>query len=318
MIRFLLTRGHEYTLQAVQKSQRSSAISLMNYDQLLRARWLRQATYIFTDLDRLSCWDLELVSQLYLRLKALGFNVLNNPARVKTRYSLLRALHAAGLNDFNAYRVDEVDAIQFPAFLRKSHSHDAPLSDLINDRAGLDKAIDSAIAAGIPATNLLAIEFAAEPVKPGIYRKLAAFRIGNEIVPHISVHDTNWLVKHGQLGIAGEDLYRNEFALLQSNPYAGHLKQVFDLAGIEYGRADFSFYKGRIQIYEINTNPSVAAGSAHPSPVRKESLLLSWNQYLQALDKIDSHGGWPVKIARERGQHHRARENFFVRTRRVP
>jgi hypothetical protein len=51
MIRFILTRGHAYTLQPVKKFRRAPAISLMNYDALIRARWLRRATYVFTDLD---------------------------------------------------------------------------------------------------------------------------------------------------------------------------------------------------------------------------------------------------------------------------
>ena len=35
---------------------------------------------------------------------AEGFRVLNHPARVRTRYALLRALHERRLNAFDAYR----------------------------------------------------------------------------------------------------------------------------------------------------------------------------------------------------------------------
>jgi len=39
---------------------------------------------------------------------------------VKTRYPLLRALHSAGLNDFNVYRVAELTGVvRFPVFVRK-------------------------------------------------------------------------------------------------------------------------------------------------------------------------------------------------------
>ncbi|HEU0049167.1 MAG TPA: hypothetical protein VFQ43_16365, partial [Nitrososphaera sp.] len=66
----------------------------MTYDQLLRSRWLRQATYVFADIDRLSFWDLELAAHAYLEMERLGLRVLNNPAKVKTRYALLCALHS--------------------------------------------------------------------------------------------------------------------------------------------------------------------------------------------------------------------------------
>jgi len=124
----------------------------MNYDALIRARSLPGGTFIFTDVDRLGFWDLEHVSHLYRQMKNAGLRVLNDPAVVRTRYPLLRALRAAGLNDFNAYRVDEIEAIEhFPVFVRKIHGHRAPLSDLLQTREELLKTIDSAIAAGTTA-----------------------------------------------------------------------------------------------------------------------------------------------------------------------
>ena len=319
MIRFLLTRGHDYTLKKVKISPLAPSIGLMNYDRLVRARWLRRATYVFTDLDRLGYWDLELAAHLYLQMQHAGLSVWNNPARVKTRYALLRALHSAGLNDFNVYRADEIDSgMRLPVFLRKVHGHREPLSGLLHTRAEVKQAIDAAIDAGTPAANLLVVEFAAEPVRPGLYRKLSAFRIGHAIVPHICVHDTSWLVKYGKLGVAGEELYREELALLQTNPFAKHLQQVFDLAGIEYGRADFGFYRGRIQIYEINTNPYVAPAEPHPSATRVASMNLAWEKYLQALRAIDRRRGWPVRIPNGKLQRYRRWKNLLARSRKVP
>jgi hypothetical protein len=290
----------------------------MNYDELIRARWLRRATYVFADLDRLGYWDLELTSHLYLQMKDAGLNVWNNPAMVKTRYPLLRALHSAGLNDFNAYRMDGIDSvIRFPVFLRKLQGHRAPLSDLLQTREELDRSIAFAVGQGTPSENLVAIEYAGEPVRPGLYRKLSAFRIGQAIVPHICVHDTSWLVKYGKLGIAGEELYREELALLQTNPFAEHLQKAFDIAGIEYGRADFGFYQGRIQIYEINTNPYVAPEFVHPSPVREQSMRLAWEKYVQALWAIDSGGGRPIRLADGKFERNRPWKNLFVRSRKV-
>ena len=288
----------------------------MTYDQLLRSRWLRRATYVFADIDRLGFWDLELAAHVYLEMERSGLRVLNNPARVKTRYALLRALHRAGLNDFNIYRADEVNwSIRFPVFLRRIQLHDGPLTDLLNSARELENALAAAVNGGTPIENLVVIEFAAEPVRPALYRKLGAYRIGDRIVPTISAHDTVWLTKFGQLGIAGETLYCDELTLVQTNPFAEHLTKAFEIAGIEYGRADFGIYKGRIQIYEINTNPMINEPTLHPSAARRESTRFCWEKYLEALRALDTDGGRPVRLPNGTLQHRRVRTNLFVRTR---
>ena len=195
---------------------------------------------------------------------------------MKTRYALLRALHRAGLNDFNVHRADEINSsIRFPVFLRKNQLHDGPLTDLLHSPRELERAIAAAVNSGTPVENLVVVEFAAEPVRPGLYRKLGAYRVGDVIVPTVSAHETVWVAKYGQLGIAGEALYRDELQLLQTNPFAEHLNKAFEIAGIEYGRADFGIYKGRIQIYEINTNPMINEPTLHPSAARRESAARS-------------------------------------------
>jgi len=319
MIRFLHTRGHDYTVKDVKTAAKAPAIRCMQYDALIRAQSLAGGTYIFTDVDRLGFWDVEHVSHLYLQMKNAGLRVLNNPAVARTRYPLLRALRAAGLNDFNAYRVDEIDEIEhYPVFVRKIHGHRAPLSDLLQTREELVKAIDSTIAAGTPRENVIVVEFAAEPLRPGVFRKMSAFRIAEAIVPHISVHDTGWLVKYGRKFDNIEDLYQQEFTLLQTNPYAEHLRKVFEIAEIEYGRADFGMYRGRIQVYEINTNPHVAPPCEHPSPNRIKSMNLAWDSYLATLHTIDSPNGTSVRLENGSLQKYRPWKNLFVRTRKVP
>jgi hypothetical protein len=162
------------------------------------------------------------------------------------------------------------------------------------------------------------VEYAAEPLRPGLFRKMSAFRIGDAIVPHISVHDTVWLVKYGRKFDNIEDLYQQELELLQSNPYADHLRKVFDVAGIEYGRADFGMYQGRIQVYEINTNPHVAPPCKHPSPSRISSMKFSWVTYLKALHAIDTPNGCAVRLGDGALQKFRPWKNLLARTRKVP
>src|SRR5438093_10972624 len=316
MIRFLISRGHGYTHECLCKTPQAPATSLMTYDQLLRSRWLRRATYVVADIDRLSLWDLELAAHAYLEMQRLGLSVLNNPAKVKTRYALLRALYRAGLNDFDVYRVDEINSsIRFPVFVRRNQLHDGPMTDLLHSGRELENAIATAVNGGTPVENLVVVEFAAEPVRPGLYRKLGAYRVGDVIVPTVSAHETVWVAKYGQLGIAGEALYRDELELLETNPFAEHLGKAFEIAGIEYGRADFGVYKGRVQIYEINTNPMIGGPTPHPFATRQESMRLCWDRYLEALRALDSGGDWPVRLPNGTPQRRRVRTNFFVRTR---
>ena len=99
---------------------------------------------------------------------------------------------------------------------------------------------------------------------------------------------------------------------------AGHLKKVFDLANIEYGRADFGIYQGRVQIYEINTNPNLAPACEHPSATRVANMNAAWEKYLAALRTLDVPGGWPVRLASGPLQLRRRRKYLFVRSRIVP
>ncbi len=81
--------------------------------------------------------------------------------------------------------------------------------------------------------------------------------------------------------------------MILTNPHSAHLMRAFEIAGIEYGRADFGFRDGRIQIFEINTNPFVSAPPSHNSRVRVENMQLAWEKYLDALAAIDSPSGPP-------------------------
>ena len=297
MIRFIVTRGHRYTLNDAMKGGQATRVRAVNYADMLRAGRLRPATYIFSDLDRLSYWELELAGALYARLQNAGFTVLNDPAKARMRCSMLRALHVAGLNDFNCYRADELPSVmRMPVFVRKARGHGMPLSDLLHSMDEVNGVLLKTAEAGLPAENLIVIEYAGEPVREGRFRKLAAFRIGGQIVPHIGVNDTQWLVKYGSAEGVGEDQYVEEQETLQSNPYASHLMKAFQIAGIEYGRADFGFYKGRIQIFEINTNPFVSAPEPHPSAVRVENMKLAWKKYWEGLAGVDSTQGPAIPL----------------------
>jgi hypothetical protein len=301
------------------KSHLAARLRLWTYDAAFCRRFFPRGTYVFTDIDRLGYADLELASRLYLQLRDAGARVLNNPATLRKRYALLRALYRSGLNSFNAYTADELpETMRFPVFVRRPQGHGGPLSGLLNSRAEVVEAIDRATASGFPRENLIVIEYAAEPIQ-GVFRKLSAFKMGSEIIPHISGHDTNWLVKAGQQGIAPAKLYELELELIRSNPFASHLRQVFEIAGIDYGRADFGLVEGQVQVYEINTNPHVFAPYPHPNETRVRTLKLVWEMFLAGLEAIDTPGeGRLVFKTRDyKLRKHQGRRGWFIRTRKA-
>jgi hypothetical protein len=289
LIVFLTTPKLEYTHREVAANAQGFSVRLGSYRALLKQETTFRATYVFTDMDRLSLHHLHRVAVTYRLMKAAGLKVLNDPARSPTRYGLLRKLHEAGINDFNAYRAEErVKPSRWPVFVRTEGNHDRPLTDLLPDWDSVRRALDDAIEQGIPAASLLIVEYAAEPVAEGLFRKLSSFRIGDRICATTAVHEDSWLVKYGKKGIAGEALYDDELQIVRENRYADEIAHAFEVAETEYGRADFGIVKGRPQIYEINTNPEIKFGSNHPFPQRVESGRLSKANYLAALKAIDT------------------------------
>lgn len=320
MICFVLTHGREYTLNSLRENIAGTEIRLITYDQLIRARSLPCATYVFIDLDRLSYFDLELAAIVYRQLRDAGLRVLNDPAVVKKRYLLLRALSAAGINHFNAYLAAEMPAnMQFPVFIRKMQGHGVPETDLLEDRAAVDRSLAEIVGRGVPLENLIVIEYAGEPIRPGIYRKMSVFRVADTITSFICGHDRNWLVKVGEKGLAGEELYRDEARIVRDNPYAEQFRKIFDLAHIEYGRADFSLRGGRVEVFEINTNPMVGKPvTSHPFPMRVETMQVVWENVVAAITKIDSPAGPAVRLPRDvRLNRFRRWHSIFTRSRVV-
>ncbi len=292
MINFFITRPFRFTLWDVQGSKIRRRIRLLNYESALAARRFERGTYIFTDLDRLHYRDREEAARLYRFLKNEGCRVLNDPARVPSRLALLVALHREGINGFRAYPATEIpESMRFPVFVRNRHEHDQPISGLLSTAEEVTSTIADAVCRGTPAEHLIVIEYAAEEFAPGRFRKMAGFRIGERIFPHTVVHDLNWLVKSGVYGGGREEDYCYEASLIEQNPHREVLQRAFEIAGIEYGRADYAMCDGQVQIYEINTNPHVCRPTAHPSAQRMLNQKANWEAYLQGVLAVDSPRG---------------------------
>lgn len=300
MILIVTTSEHSYTHLSLHR-EHGLDHRVVTYDDILKRRSPYRATHIFTDLDRLPASRVHEAAMLHRQLRKAGIKALNDPARVLGRFGLLRALNRAGINEFDIYRADALEAPRsWPVFLRVDGSHGAPVSGLLKNQQELTEAIERAIEAGAPKAALLVIEFAAEPERPGLYRKLSVFRIGDRLLGYTCVHDDHWLVKYGTAGIAPAELYEEEFSIVQNNPYAAAILPAFELAGIDYGRVDFGLVGGRPQIYEINTNPYIELKPPPETvPIRNRSNALFKRNYLDSMAAIDTHPrpAWQARSA---------------------
>ena len=292
LIFIVTTLQHSYTHKCLLEEPELD-VRLASYGKLERNKErLPAGTYIFTDLDRLPLPSLQAAAERYRELRDKGFRVLNDPAQAMKRFGLLRALNRAGINDFDAYSVESLDRPKrWPVFLRLEGDHQRPLSGLLNTPEELDEALQSAVDAGVPRSALIIIEYAAEPVATGLFRKLSVFRVGDQMLGYTCVHDDQWIVKYGKKGIATPEMYEEEYRFVADNPFGPELRKVFDLAGIEYGRADFGLVGGKPQIYEINTNPNMKL--IDPAAVnrrRNDSTELFRLNYIAAIRAIDTAG----------------------------
>lgn len=295
MIIFVTTVAHRYTHAPIVRQLPS--VRRMTYPHLLARRDLPRATYIFTDFDRLSSWQLEVAAHVYRALEAGGARVLNDPARALQRLALLRRLRADGINTFSAWSaLDAASVDRFPVFVRTISAHRGVATPLLDTPAALSDALEDLVRRGMPLSDLMIAEYRAEPIRDDIFRKLSVFRLGDRLVAGTSVHERSWTAKEGQDGVAGDVGYAEDLEIVRANPHAAPLMGAFEAAHIGYGRADFGIVAGRPEIYEINTNPMMHAPHAITSPIRAEAVRYAHDAYCAALLELDSAGGARIRV----------------------
>ncbi len=297
MIILITTWGNGYTLESLVKGTYGVAtpkFRVMSYNRLFRSFLLPKATYIFADLERLAPWELRLAAGRYETMVEAGLRCLNNPARSLSRVELSEALYRAGINGFRTMRADTSPMpARFPVFLRGENDHAKPDPTLYDDQTQLEAALESLRTNHVPLRGMLVSELETEPYGDGLWAKWGTWRIGDQmIVEHIAVDDT-WLVKTGDHAKVTDAVAQDEHDAVAANRYAEPLRKAFDVASIEFGRADHSTVNGRQAIYEINTNPYSGYFVADHRPVRRETQLIARSGIAKALDAIDTIGsGW--------------------------
>ena len=272
-------------------------IRVESYDRVVRQSQLPAATYIFCDLERLSDFELQIAASLHQAIVATGLRTLNNPARVKLRYELLRDLAARGITPFSVYRCDDNPRPQrFPVFLRFEAGHIKPLPALVPDQATLDKTIEALKRNGYAAASMLVVECVPSDRIEGRWHKWGAFGVSGEtMLDHIAVDD-NWLVKTGKWDLLTPGIVTLENQAVRENHFAEFASQAFALANIDFGRADFARSGGKPMLFEINTNPFIYDLKPDPHELRQQTIETARRRLAGALFRIDSDHGGTVEV----------------------
>ncbi len=289
MLYFVVTRAHAYTLRIFLETwgrSLSRRFRTIPYEDLFFLRELPRGAYLFADLERLSPDQLLAAKHIHGRLTADGVRCLNDPNRSLRRHDLLKMLHHEGVNSFNVHRLPEgLDAARLPAFIRHDDAHDGNLTPLLHTREALRDAFDALRQAGENPARLLAVEYRETADAAGIYRKYGAMRIGNRIIPRHILFSGNWMLKFSDR--TNPEFMAEELQYHDANPHETELRRIFDLAGIEYGRIDYAMHDGRIEVWEINTNPMILVSPADIAEPRLAGQKQSYVKMKTAFEELD-------------------------------
>jgi hypothetical protein len=280
-IYYIATRAHRYTLKRwfdPPPGPRDPEVVPVAYDQIGRfaEHQLPEATYVFTDVDRLDAEGMQAAVGLADRIRATGGRrwVANWPNRVWTRTELLSRLHARGANDFACYRFGEHRSIaRFPVFLRVLGRHGGPATWLLGDRTELDSALRQLLARGTRRDDILVVEFLDSDRVDGRYLTYGAFCAWGRVFPADITFSDSWIAKynarHEDAGTA-----RFEADWVTGNPHAEAIAAVFRDAGVDWGRMDYTLRNGRLQVFEINTNPDLISDTTWANEARREAHVI--------------------------------------------
>jgi hypothetical protein len=306
MINFVTTRSHRYTVRRLVRDLGRRKCRQWTYEDLFTRRRLPGGTWIFTDHERLSDFELSLAAAIAARLERAGSLVLNHPAHVRGRLALLKLLNTEGINDFTAWPCDgSPRPARFPVFIRNTFDHKSAAIELIGDQAGLDACILAMQRDGVSLAGKIVIEYAGEEVSPGVWARFSTYRAGDTLVEHHAAVGFEWIVKdqkhesrlHEHPGYRG--FLEAERDFVANGRFRAVLRRAFDLARVDYGRADFAIVAGRPQIYEINTNPKHGSRRAllrRTHPDRLETQLGAEDRLRAALLAADGSGTGTVLL----------------------
>jgi len=263
MIFYLVTQQGHGTTEYVNSwgPAPNSRMRYLLYSDLRKVRQLEKGTYLFTDHERLAPAELQLARQLWDTLAASrpAVRCVNDPSAILSRFDLLQRLYDEGTNRFRAVRASELtgclDALSYPVFVREEKEHTGNLTPLLQTPTALLRALRHLGRRGFYKKDLLVVEFCDTADDAGVYRKYSAFRLAGRIHPRHVLFSRHWNLKTTDLEDPGLQAERDEY--LNTNPHEAQISRIFDLARYDFGRIDYSLLDGKLQVWEINSNPTV-------------------------------------------------------------
>jgi hypothetical protein len=101
--------------------------------------------------------------------------------------------------------------------------------------------------------TLLVVEYCDTKDSRGVFSKYSSFVVGGRVVPcHVDVSRGWW----SRIPTSSTRASWTGAQLRAQQPASEWLEETFRLAGVDYGRIDYSFLGNKPQVWEINTNPS--------------------------------------------------------------
>jgi hypothetical protein len=279
VIFFVAPTDETWTMEAyLQQDGRplSGRIRILTYDAIAAQRELPLGTYVFAALDRLTLTEVEIGVRCWQELSSASadMKLFNHPTRVLLRRRLLETCFSLERNTFRVRRASEFWRRQrFPVFIRAEHEHEGSLTPVLHNRRQLMQALANTMLRGFRLRDLIIVEYCHTADSSGVFREYCANIVGDTIIPRALVLNRNWITKwEGR--IINPEAAQEERDYVEGNPHADWLRQVFQLANIGYGRMDYGIKDGAPQVWEINTNPTIARRLGRPTKVAAEERRL--------------------------------------------
>jgi hypothetical protein len=284
MIFYVCHRLHTYTQASFllyYRKDMQNFFRLVPYEQATLLGSLSAGTVIWSDMDRLSGVEIDAASELARKLELEQPHVvqLNHPRESFQRFDLLRKLFADGINNFQVHRPDALpDDIRYPVFLRDETGAAYKAPRLLQAHHELDDAL--ATLPDMKFVRPMVVEFGSKASPDGLYRKYAAYRVGDRTYAQHCFANEGWFIKDPGRGML-QATRKQHLDYVRDNPHGPDLMAIFGKASITYGRIDYTIVDGRIQVFEINTNPTVL--SYPPTPFDRYDSMPYANMHADAL-----------------------------------
>ncbi|MBP9855318.1 MAG: hypothetical protein KBD53_10680 [Candidatus Omnitrophica bacterium] len=264
----------------------------VTYESFIKKKFFPAGLYIYSDIELLQGSLREEVIRIHQKLSGENkhYRFLNNPSVTLSRYPLLKNLYDIGLNSFNVYPLNEnYSNARFPVFLRKANDHRGPQTQLLNSVMETEETLAELRHKNENLEDWMVTEYCHVAGQDGIFRKYAAFIVGETIIPRHVLFGTDWVQKYPK---NMQELFLSEeidFFLL--NPYENELRRIFKAAGIQYGRIDFGILDGKIETWEINTNPMIISHSSLTGNGHKNIHKLFFDKFSSVLNTFITTSG---------------------------